>query len=217
MSSADPTDLGRIVEAILLVAVEPLPPRLLAELLEEPVERVEEALDELGRSYERERRGFMLARIAGGARLQTHPDVAPWVERFANREVSPRLSTAALETLAIVAYRQPVSRAQISSLRGVNVDGVTRLLEQRGYIAVVGHAEGPGQPALFGTTDLFLERLGLDSLAQLPAVEDFLPGPEVAEEMERDLQFALDPSVPSSGSLEATVFELGPEVAVDDS
>ena len=105
--------------------------------------------------------------------------------------MSHRLSTAALETLAIVAYRQPVSRGQISALRGVNVDGVSRLLEQRGYIAVVGHAEGPGQPALFGTTDLFLERLGLDSLEQLPAVEDFLPGPDVAGDLERDLQSAL--------------------------
>ena len=128
------------------------------------MEQVEEVLTELAQSYEREQRGFVLARIAGGARLQTHPDMAPYVERFANREVSHRLSTAALETLAIVAYRQPVSRGQISSLRGVNVDGVSRLLEQRGYIEVVGHADGPGQPALFGTTDLFLERLGLDSL-----------------------------------------------------
>jgi len=139
----------------------------------------------------RVRRGFVLTRIAGGARLQTHPDLAPYVERFANREVSHRLSTAALETLAIVAYRQPVSRGQISSLRGVNVDGVTRLLEQRGYIEVVGHAEGPGQAALFGTTDLFLERLGLDSLDQLPPAAGFLPGPEVAGDLERDLQSAL--------------------------
>jgi segregation and condensation protein B len=184
-------ELCRTVEAILLVAVEPVPPQLLAELSEEPVEKVEEALGELARSYERERRGFVLVRIAGGARLQTHPDLAPYVERFANREVSHRLSTAALETLAIVAYRQPVSRGQIAALRGVNVDGVTRLLEQRGYIEVVGHAEGPGQAALYATTDLFLERLGLDSLSQLPAVEDFLPGPDVAGEFERDLQSAL--------------------------
>ena len=184
-------ELNRTMEAILLVAVEPLPPRLLAELVEEPVERVEDALAELAQSYERDRRGFVLTRIAGGARLQTHPDLAPYVERFANREVSHRLSTAALETLAIVAYRQPVSRGQISSLRGVNVDGVTRLLEQRGYIEVVGHAEGPGQAALFGTTDLFLERLGLDSLDQLPPAAGFLPGPEVAGHLERDLQSAL--------------------------
>jgi segregation and condensation protein B len=184
-------ELARTLEAILLVAVEPLPPQLLAELVEEPVERVEEALAELAQSYERERRGFVLARIAGGARLQTHPDLAPYVERFANREVSHRLSTAALETLAIVAYRQPVSRGQISSLRGVNVDGVTRLLEQRGYIEVVGHAEGPGLAALYATTDLFLERLGLDSLDQLPPAEGFLPGPDVAGDLERDLQSAL--------------------------
>ena len=155
-------------------------------------------LTELAQSYEAENRGFVLARIAGGARLQTHPDLAPYVERFANREVSHRLSTAALETLAIVAYRQPVSRGQISALRGVNVDGVSRLLEQRGYIEVVGHADGPGQPALFGTTDLFLERLGLDSLEQLPAVEDFLPGPEVAGDLERDLQSALGLGVEGS-------------------
>jgi segregation and condensation protein B len=184
-------DLGRAVEAVLLVAVEPVPPGLLAELLEEPVERIDEVLDALAQEYTEAGHGFILARIAGGARLQTHPDLASYVERFANRDVSPRLSTAALETLAIVAYRQPVSRGQISSLRGVNVDGVTRLLEQRGYIAVVGHAEGPGQPALFGTTDLFLERLGLDSLAQLPPVEDFLPGPEVAGQFEEELQASL--------------------------
>jgi segregation and condensation protein B len=184
-------DLARAVEAVLLVAVEPVPSGLLAELLEEPIERIDEVLDALAQEYTDTGHGFILARIAGGARLQTHPDLAPYVERFANRDVSPRLSTAALETLAIVAYRQPVSRGQISSLRGVNVDGVTRLLEQRGYIAVVGHAEGPGQPALFGTTDLFLERLGLDSLAQLPPVEDFLPGPEVAGQFEEELQASL--------------------------
>jgi segregation and condensation protein B len=184
-------ELGRAIEAVLFVAVEPVLPGLLAELLEEPVERVEETLGALAEGYLAQGRGFILARIAGGARLQTHPDLAPYVERFANRDVSHRLSTAALETLAIVAYRQPVSRGQISSLRGVNVDGVTRLLEQRGYIDVVGRADGPGQPALYGTTDLFLERLGLDSLDQLPPVEDFLPGPEVAGEFEQDLQAAL--------------------------
>jgi segregation and condensation protein B len=184
-------ELGRAIEAVLFVAVEPVLPSLLAELFEEPVERIEDTLTSLAEGYGFEGRGFMLARIAGGARLQTHPDMAPYVERFANRDVSHRLSTAALETLAIVAYRQPVSRGQISSLRGVNVDGVTRLLEQRGYIAVVGRADGPGQPALYGTTDLFLERLGLNSLDQLPPVEDFLPGPEVAGEFELDMQAAL--------------------------
>jgi segregation and condensation protein B len=184
-------ELSQAIEAVLLVAAEPVAPGLLAELLEVPVEQVDDILRELAQSYEQQGRGFVVARIAGGARLQTHPDVAPYVERFANREVSHRLSTAALETLAIVAYRQPVSRGQISALRGVNVEGVTRLLEQRGYIEVVGRADGPGQAVLYGTTDLFLERLGLDSVEQLPAVEDFLPGPEVAAEFEFDLQASL--------------------------
>ena len=188
---SDEHEISRIIEAVLLVAVEPVPPGLLAELLEVPVEQVDVALDTLAEEYESSGRGFVLARIAGGARLQTHPDLAPYVERFANRDVSPRLSTAALETLAIVAYRQPVSRGQISSLRGVNVDGVARMLEQRGFIEVVGRAEGPGQPALFGTTDLFLERLGLDSLAQLPPVEEFLPGPEVVGQLEEEMQASL--------------------------
>ena len=88
-------------------------------------------------------------------------------------------------------FRQPVSRTQISSLRGVNVDGVTRLLEQRGYIEAVGRAEGPGQPVLYGTTPLFLERLGLNSLDQLPPPEDFLPGPDVAGDFETEMRSAL--------------------------
>lgn len=181
-------ELARAVEAVVLVAVEPVSTGLLAELLEEPVDRVEATCDRLAACYRAGGRGFVLARIAGGVRFQTHPDLAAYVERFANREVSHRLSTAALETLAIVAYRQPVARAQIAALRGVNVDGVVRLLEQRGYIEAVGRAEGPGQPVLYGTTDLFLEQLGLDRLDQLPPVEDFLPGADVAGQLEEQLR-----------------------------
>lgn len=174
----------RAVEAVVLAAVEPVPATLLAELLEVPVERVEAVCDELSRAYAEEHRGFVLARIAGGYRYQTHPDMAPFVERYAMEGVSSRLSSAALETLAIVAYRQPVSRGQISAVRGVNVDGVVRLLEQRGYISAVGQAQGPGQPVLYGTTPSFLEKLGLDSLDQLPKIEELLPGPEVLDELE---------------------------------
>ena len=161
---------------MLLVAVEPVPPGCWPSCWRSRSTGSRPPATELAACYAAQRRGFVLARIAGGYRYQTHPDLAPYVERFANRDVSHRLSTAALETLAIVAYRQPVSRAQISALRGVNVDGVVRLLEQRGYIEAVGRAEGPGQPVLYGTTDLFLERLGLDRIDQLPPVEDFLPG-----------------------------------------
>ena len=181
-------ELRRAIEAVVLVAIEPVSPGLMAELFEEPAERVETVAQELTRRFQVEARGFELVKVAGGYRFQTHPDQAPYVERFANRDVSHRLSTAALETLAIVAYRQPVSRSQIGALRGVNVDGVVRLLEQRGYIEAVGRADGPGQPVLFGTTDQFLERLGLDSLAQLPPIEDFLPGPDTVVELEERLR-----------------------------
>jgi len=118
--------------------------------------------------------------LASGWVMQSSPDVASWVTKFANRDVSHRLSSAALESLAIIAYRQPVSRAQITALRGVNVDGVVRLLEQRGYIEEIGRAPGPGQPILYGTTELFLDRMGLATLSDLPPIEEFMPPIETA-------------------------------------
>ncbi|MHB8592905.1 MAG: SMC-Scp complex subunit ScpB [Acidimicrobiales bacterium] len=183
----------RAIEAVLLSAVEPVPPTLLAELLELPVERVQAACEDLAAGYVAEGRGFVLTMIAGGYRFQTHPDMAPFVERFAMEGVSARLSSAALETLAIVAYKQPVSRAQIAALRGVNVDGVVRLLDQRGYITAVGTAPGPGLPVLYGTTPAFLEKLGLGSLDQLPPVEELLGGPEVMEQLEERLRLRPSP------------------------
>jgi len=179
---------ARAIEAVLIVAVEPVPPGLLAELLEVPIEQIDPLCDELIESCRDGERGFEVVRIAGGLRIQTHPDLAPYVERFANVGVSSRLSAAALETLAIGAYKQPVSRAQVAALRGVNVDGVVRLLEHRGYIIPVGRAAGPGQAVLYATTDAFLERLGLDRLDQLPPVEDLLPGPEALAELEEQMR-----------------------------
>lgn len=183
---------ARAIEAVLMVAVEPVPAGLLAELLELPAEQIEPVCEELAASCRAEGRGFHVARVAGGYRIQTDPELAPYVERFANVGVSSRLSAAALETLAIVAYKQPVSRAQIAALRGVNVDGVVRLLEHRGYIAPVGRAPGPGQAVLYATTDAFLERLGLDRLEQLPPVEDLLPGPEALADMEEQMRPVAD-------------------------
>jgi segregation and condensation protein B len=182
------TEEHRGIEAVLLCAVEPIPSGLLAELIELPVDRVEVLCTELSDDYEVQRRGFQLVKIAGGYRLQTHPDMAQFVERFASEKVSNRLSSAALETLAVVAYRQPVSRAQIAAIRGVNVDGVVRLLESRGYISPVGQAPGPGQAVLYGTTTAFLEKLGLDTIGQLPPVSDMLPDTEAVGELEETLR-----------------------------
>jgi segregation and condensation protein B len=181
-------ELQRAIEAVVMVALEPVSPGLMAELFEEPADRVEAAAVALAGVHERAGRGFVLVKVAGGWRFQSHADLAPYVERYVLDGQSARMSAAALETLAIVAYRQPVSRSQISSLRGVNVDGVVRLLEQRGFIHAVGRAEGPGQPVLFGTTELFLERLGVDSLGDLPPIEEFLPGPEAVVELEDRLR-----------------------------
>src|SRR5438128_11601434 len=161
-----------------MVADAPVEPQLLAQLLEISPARVDELCEELAASYVAEDRGFVLVRVAGGWRFQSHPDLAPYVERFALEGQSARLSSAALETLAIVAYKQPVSRAQVASIRGVDVDAVMRTLQRRGYLEEVARDPGPGLAVLFGTTPLFLEKLGLDHVDQLPPPGDFVPAPE---------------------------------------
>jgi segregation and condensation protein B len=176
------------IEAVLLAAVEPVEPQLLAQLLEMPVADVEAACDAMAEAYEAEGRGFTVARVAGGYRFQTHPDQVAYVERFVLEGQSARLSPSALETLAIVAYKQPVSRAQISAIRGVNVESTMSTLEARGYVAQVGTDTGPGQAILYGTTRMFLERMGLDSLADLPSLAGFVPEAEVVEALERGLR-----------------------------
>ncbi len=189
MDAADaPADLVRAIEAICLVGTEPVPVDLLAQLLELPAVTVERLCGRLAAAYEEAGHGFQLVRVAGGYRYQTHPDVAPYVERFVLEGQSARLSAAALETLAIVAYKQPISRAQIAAIRGVDPDSVLRTLQGRGYIDQIGHDPGPGQALLWGTTTLLLERLGLDSLADLPPLAEFIPGAEVVEALEMGLR-----------------------------
>jgi segregation and condensation protein B len=130
--------------------------------------------------------------------------MAAYVERFVLEGQQARLSAAALETLAIVAYKQPVSRAQVAAIRGVNVDGVIRTLQQRGFIEEVARDPGPGQALLYGTTRLFLERLGLDGVDSLPPLGQFVPGPDVVEALESGLQ-PLDDEVGSSAPESADV------------
>lgn len=178
----------RAIEAILMVADEPIEPGLLAQLLEVAPTRVEEMCAELATGYEAQDRGFSLVRVAGGYRFQSHPDLAPYIERFVLEGQSARLSAAALETLAIVAYKQPVSRGQMSAVRGVDVDGVVRTLQHRGYVEEVARDAGPGQAVLYGTTRLFLEKLGIDSLDDLPPLGEFVPGAEVVEALEQGLR-----------------------------
>jgi segregation and condensation protein B len=177
----------RAIEAILMVAEEPVEPGLLAQLLEVPVASVEALCEELAAAYEAEDRGFVLARVAGGYRFQSHHDLAAYVERFVLEGQSARLSAAALETLAVVAYKQPVSRAQVSAIRGVDADSAMRTLQHRGYVEELGRDTGPGQAVLYGTSRQFLERLGIDSVHDLPPLGDFVPSAEVVERLEQGL------------------------------
>ena len=184
-----PVELTAAIEAVLMVAERPIEPRLLAQLVETSVEAVEATCAELDATYREQGRGFVLARVAGGYRYQSHPEQAAYVERFVLEGQSSRLSAAALETMAIVAYKQPVSRAQVAAIRGVSVDAVMRTLTQRGYIAEVSRDSGPGQAVMYGTTALFLERLNIDSIVDLPELGEFVPNPDVVEALEHGLRF----------------------------
>jgi segregation and condensation protein B len=187
------TEARRAIEAMLLVASEPTDEHLLAQVLELSPETVRRLCLELAADYDVSDRGFQLVEVAGGWRYQTHPAAHPYVERYAMEGLPNRLSTAALETLAIVAYKQPISRVQISAIRGVNVDGVLKTLEQRGYVEQVGRDAGPGQAWLFGTTPFFLERLELPSIDDLPPLGDFVPAADVLEALEQTLRIEGEP------------------------
>src|SRR5690554_6582479 len=181
-------EVKRALEAIIMVADSPVEAQLLAQFTETSQEEVEALLAELAAEHRAAGRGFELAQVAGGWRFQSHPDQAAYVERFVLEGQTAKLSAAALETLAIVAYKQPISRAQVAAIRGVNVDGVMRTLQQRGYITEVGRDPGPGQAIMYGTTPRFLEALGIDSLDELPPLGDFVPDAEVVEQLERGLR-----------------------------
>jgi segregation and condensation protein B len=162
------------LEAILMVVDEPVTDVTLAQVLEQPTERINAELAALAEEYATQGRGFELRRSAGGWRFYTHPDQSAYVERFVLDGQSVRLTQAALETLAVVAYKQPVTRSRISAIRGVNCDGVVRTLVTRGLIEECG-TEPESGAHLYRTTVLFLEKLGLDTVEELPALAPFLP------------------------------------------
>ena len=172
--SGPPPPLRAIVEAVLLVTDEPVPAATLAQVAECSPEEVLGVLLALVQEYAEQQRGFGLREVAGGWRLSTREDCAAYVERFVLDGQQARLTQAALETLAVVAYRQPVTRQRVSAVRGVNVDGVVRTLISRGLLTEAGHDAETGA-VLYGTTNYLLERLGLRSLDELPALAPLLP------------------------------------------
>ena len=170
----DPGELDAAVEAILFVVDGPLESAALAAALQVPVTQIDAALGRIRIGYDERAAGIELRAAAGGVRIYTRPTVAGHVERFLQDGQRSRLSQAALETLAVIAYRQPVTRSRVSAIRGVNVDGVVRTLLTRGLIVEVGTDQATGAD-LFRTTDLFLERMGMTSLDELPSLAPLLP------------------------------------------
>jgi len=185
--TAPESELRMSLEAVLLVADEPVPAGLLADVTGQPEASVAAALSDLAGEYADQRRGFDLREVAGGWRLYTRDECAGVVERFVADGQEIRLTQAALETLAVVAYRQPVSRARVSAVRGVNCDGVMRTLVLRGLVEESGSDPETGA-ILFQTTSYFLERLGLARLSDLPDLAPFLP-----EQLDEELDFGHDP------------------------
>ena len=173
--------LPAAIEAMLFVSDEPVSALALAKALDENVEEIEEALLELGRQLDSGARGIQLREVAGGWRLFTHPAYHNIVEHFVVSWDTRKLSSAALETLAIVAYCQPATRAQVSAIRGVTSDGPIATLVERGYLKEAGTADAPGNPVLYATTRAFLEKYGLRSLEDLPDLEEFAPDEKTAQ------------------------------------
>jgi segregation and condensation protein B len=170
------------IEAVLMVVEEPVSEIALAAALGVPQARVEILLEEIATEYDRDGRGFELRHVAGGWRIYSRADYAPVVERFLLEGQTAKLTQAALETLAIVAYRQPVSRARVGAVRGVNVDAVMRTLVSRGLVEEAGNDPETGA-VLYRTTNYFLHRIGLRSLDELPALAPFLPEVDALDEM----------------------------------
>jgi segregation and condensation protein B len=185
-----------LIESILFVAEEPITTNEFAEVLEVSLEDVDAELQALQARLRDTGRGLVLREVGGGWRLYTHPDAQPYLERFAATERATRLSSAALETLAVVAYKQPVSRGQVAEIRGVDSDQALRTLMRRGLVVEVGRAGGPGQAVLFGTTDLMMEKLGINSLDELPPLADHVPPASIVEVLEEPFR----PEGSSSGS-----------------
>lgn len=175
------------IEAILIAASSPVSIENIVAICAVTSERASQAIDELTQEYIDSARGFRIGVTSSGFRLITSPDCFETVSKFITEPMNAKLSPSAMETLAVIAYKQPVSRGQISSIRGVNVDSVIKTLESRGYIQEIGRDSGPGQAILYGTSPEFLERLGIVSISDLPSLGDFVPDAKIMEQFEKSL------------------------------
>jgi segregation and condensation protein B len=181
------TDLEKTIEAILFVSDAPVQTSEFAEVTERSLQDVNEALLSLAAHLDGEH-GLELREVAGAWRLYTRPEMLDYVERFASTEKVRKLSNAAMETLSVIAYKQPVSRGQVAEIRGVDSDRAIRTLERRDLVRDIGRAPGPGQAVLYGTTELFLEKMGVASVADLPPLADHVPPAKIMETLEMPMR-----------------------------
>jgi segregation and condensation protein B len=181
------TELEKTIEAILFVSDAPVHTSEFAEVTERSLQDVTGALESLAAHLGSDH-GIELKEVAGGWRLYTRPEMLDYVERFASSEKVRKLSNAAMETLSVIAYKQPVSRGQVAEIRGVDSDHAIRTLERRDLVRDIGRAPGPGQAVLYGTTELFLEKMGVASVADLPPLADHVPPAQVMETLEMPMR-----------------------------
>ena len=167
-------ELKAVLESLLFVSAEPIPlERLMVALGTVSKSELRHALQSLREDFDREGRGLQMVELAGGYQIVTRAEHAPWIKRLAKAKASPKLSRSAMESLAIIAYKQPIVRAEIEQIRGVEVSGVLRTLLERKLIRMVGRKDVPGRPIMYGSTKLFLQQFGLSDLSQLPPLREF--------------------------------------------
>ncbi|GER92322.1 SMC-Scp complex subunit ScpB [hot springs metagenome] len=162
------------IEALLFVAGEPVTVSSIVKATELPESEIKKLLEELISDYRGKHSGILIVEVADGYQMVTNPDFSMWVKKFKNINQSNKLSPPALETLAIIAYKQPITKLEIEQLRGVNSDGAVKSLLDKRLIKIVGKKETPGRPFLYGTTKEFLQYFGLKNLSDLPPINDFL-------------------------------------------
>ena len=211
--------LKSVIEALLFISSNPLSLDRLKGLFEVATpEQIEAQIQALRQEYDDRGAGIMLAEVAGGYQLATRPDYVSWIRKFRSVKVSTKLSKAALETLAIVAYKQPITRTEVEAIRGVNIGGILRNLMERRLVKIVGKKDVPGRPMMYGTTSEFLQYFGLKDLSALPTLKEFREldaGEEVMEEV--PLEGAVTASSEeATSSMDAAESPTGEEIAIKE-
>jgi segregation and condensation protein B len=188
-------EIKPILEALIFVNDKPLTINQIKEVMDDvSEEQVRQAVSELNQDYEITKRSFIIQEVAGGFRMATRPEFASWLRSLYKSNVKERLTRPSLETLAIIAYKQPVTKPEIEAIRGVNTDGVITTLLERGLAKIAGRKDSPGRPLLYATTDEFLAHFGLSSIAEMPKLPEVqelaaaAPGVEVMQQMEENAQ-----------------------------